>query len=150
MVVKKAVLGVAGWSTRMLPTVKAYAKHLVPVVDRPQIQWVVEELLEAGLEEMIVVHRPGDDSFQRYFDNNNELEEYLKRIGKESYMESWRKMMKRVKRWRFVPQAADLPYGNGTPIWAVEKYLDNEPFVYVYADDMVIESKVGGLCKEVD
>ena len=111
--ISKAVIACGGWSTRFLPTVKTYAKQMVPIVDRPQIQHVVEGLIAAGITEIMIVHNPGDDSLKKYFTADPVLENFLKSVGKETRLDSWHAMIKSLKRIEFAPQTPDLPYGNG-------------------------------------
>lgn len=140
---KKGVIAAGGWSTRFLPAVKTYAKPLVPILDRACIQYLVEEMVEAGIDEIAVVHRPGEESIKRYFQEDKDLDEYLKKGGKEKCMKGWKKVMGKIKKWKFIPQGKNLPYGNATPILAAKSFIDNEPFVYMFGDDFVIEKETG-------
>ena len=141
--ISKAVIACGGWSTRFLPTVKTYAKQMVPIVDRPQIQHVVEGLIAAGITEIMIVHNPGDDSLKKYFTADPVLENFLKSVGKETRLDSWHAMIKSLKRIEFAPQTPDLPYGNGTPILVAKDFIGQDSFVYLFGDDIVIEDKPG-------
>lgn len=143
MRVKKAVIAAGGWSTRFLPTVKIFAKQMMPMLDKPQIQWVMEELVAAGIEEIMVVHREGEESLKRYFEEDLELNEYLAKTGKTEVMDSWKKLKTKIKRLEFAPQLWSMPYGNGTPALIAKEFVGDDNFVYVYGDDMVIEDKQG-------
>lgn len=79
MKIKKGVIAAAGFGTRFLPAVKAYPKELIPVLDKPNIQWLVEEMIGAGLDEIAIVHRHGDPRIKRYFTPDPKLEAFLKK-----------------------------------------------------------------------
>ena len=81
--VTKAVIAAAGRGTRFLPTVKAYAKELVPVLNKPNIQYLVEEAIAAGITEICIVHRHGEKTVRSYFQPSEDWETYLKEQGKE-------------------------------------------------------------------
>jgi len=143
MKVKKGIIAAGGWSTRFLPAVKTYAQPLIPVLDRACIQYLVEEMVGAGIEEVAVIHRHGEGSIKKYFSPDKELEEYLKKTKKGEEMKNWKKVMGKVKKWRFIPQSRKLPYGNATPILTAKNFIDDKPFVYMFGDDFVIEKKRG-------
>jgi UTP--glucose-1-phosphate uridylyltransferase len=140
--VQKAVIAAAGWSTRFLPAVKAYAKPLVPILEKPNIQYLVEEIVNSGIKEIAIVHRHGEKSIKQHFTPDEELESYLKKTGKESCLKSLKNIWKKVK-FRFIPQPRHLPYGNATPILAAKGFIDRQPFIYMYGDDLVLEKKSG-------
>ena len=82
--IKKAIIPVAGLGTRMLPATKAIPKELLPILDKPLIQYVVEEAISAGIKEIILVTRSGKEAIENHFDVNFELEYLLERKGKKS------------------------------------------------------------------
>ncbi len=141
--ITKAVVPVAGWATRFLPAVKTYAKHLIPVVDRPQLQWVIEELLGAGITDFCIVHREDDTTIKDYFQPNPLLEQYLADTGKSDKLDSWRRMMDRIKHIEFLPQTKDFPYGNGTPLLVARNFIGQDPVIYLWGDDLTIEDTPG-------
>ncbi len=141
--VKKGLIAAGGWSTRFLPAVKTFAKQMVPILDKPGIHYLVEEMIGAGVEEIAVVSRPGEKSIEKYFKEDKELFEYLKKSGKEKCMESWREVKKKIKKWEFFEQGDDLPYGNASPILAAKSFIGNEAFVYMFGDDFVLEEEAG-------
>ena len=140
--IRKAVISAAGFGTRFLPAVKAFPKELMPIWDRPSLQYLIEELIVAGLEEIIIVHREGYSEIEEYFTPHPKLEEYLKKIGKEHLLDSLRAIWKKVK-LDFIPQTIDLPYGNAAPVIAAEKLINKESFVYVFGDDLLLEENPG-------
>lgn len=149
MQIKKAVIAAGGWSTRFLPTVKAYAKHLVPVLDKPQIQLVLEELVGAGIDQITIVHRHGEKTIRDYFKPNPELNDYLAKTGKQDCLASLNNLLKKIKVLKFIPQSRSLPYGNGTPVICAKSFIDNDPFVYLWGDDLTIEDNPGDLIKHL-
>lgn len=149
MKISKAVIPVAGWATRFMPTVKSYAKHLIPVLDKPQIQLVVEELLGAGITDICIVHRENETTIKDYFTPNPELDDYLKATGKESRLDSYRDMMSRITKLTFIPQPKNMPYGNGVPIICAQDYIGSDPFVYLWGDDLTVEPEPGRFLQEM-
>ncbi|HEX8923803.1 MAG TPA: sugar phosphate nucleotidyltransferase [Patescibacteria group bacterium] len=147
--ITKAVIPVAGWATRFMPTVKSYAKHLVPIVDKPQIQLVVEELLGAGITDLCIVYREGETTIKDYFTPNPVLEDYLKSTGKESRLDSWRAMMAGITRLTMLPQPQNMPYGNGVPIIVSQEFIGSDPFIYLWGDDLTLEDKPGHFISEM-
>ncbi len=147
--VKKGVIAAAGRGTRFLPVTKAYPKELVPILEKPNIQYLVEELLAAGVEEIAIVHRHGNNQIKRYFSPDPELEEYLKINQKEAFLESLRLIWKKARVLKFIPQSPNLPYGSASPILAAKSFIGKEPFVFMYGDDMVVEKKPGAYLKDL-
>ena len=141
--IHKALIAAAGWSTRFLPAVKSYAKHLVPVLTKPQIQYLIEELIGAGITDIAIVHRHGEHTIKDHFRPDPELEAYLKASGKEACLDSLRFIWSKVKHFKFIPQPRHLPYGNGVPIIAAQSFIGNDPFVYLWGDDLTIEDQPG-------
>src|SRR5437016_841513 len=93
----KAVIPVAGFGTRMLPAAKAVPKEMLPVLDRPVVQYVVEEAADAGIEDVLLVTARHKESIEDHFDRNPELEDRLRSGGKESLIASVEKLTRRVK-----------------------------------------------------
>ena len=147
--ITKAVIAAAGWSTRFLPAVKAYAKHLVPILDKPQIQYLVEECVAVGIDQICIVHRDDDTTLKNHFSLDPELESYLEKTGKTDRLDSLRDIWRQVNRFEFITQPKDLPYGNGTPILAAQKFIGNDPFVYMYGDDLTFEQNSGDYLKHM-
>lgn len=140
--ITKALIACGGWSTRFLPTVKTYAKQLVPILDKPQIHWVIEELIGAGVTDIAVVHRDGEKSLINHFTPDPELEAYLEATGKQKSLDSLRFIWSTTK-LHFFAQTKDFPYGNGTPILVAKDFLGSDPFVYLFGDDLTIEDQPG-------
>lgn len=144
MKIKKGVIAAAGSGTRFLPYVKGVTKNMVPILNKPQIQYVVEEFLGAGIDQIAIVHNHGDPSIKRYFTPDPNLEKKLKALGKESLLESLRKIWQKTRVLKFFPQPRTrLPYGNATPVLVTKSFIGNESFAYAFSDDMVIENQPG-------
>ncbi|MFH1841094.1 MAG: sugar phosphate nucleotidyltransferase [Candidatus Shapirobacteria bacterium] len=146
--VAKAVIAAAGRGTRFLPVVKGYAKELVPVLNKPNIQYLVEELLGAGIFKIAIIHRPGEKSIRDYFTPDKEWEAYLKQNDKDGLLASLQAIWDKAE-LAYYPQTADLPYGNASPVLAAKKFLGDEPFVYLFGDDFVLEPQPGRCLKEM-
>ncbi len=141
MKIKKAVIAAAGLGTRFLPATKSIPKEMLPIIDAPIIQYLVKELVDSGIKEIIIITRPGFKTFNDYFSRNKKLEDTLKDTGKTELAESIKNISKMAK-IRFRPQDKSLPYGNGSPILAAKKFLDkDESFVYMFGDDMTLADK---------
>jgi UTP--glucose-1-phosphate uridylyltransferase len=114
------------------------AKELLPIVDKPVVQYLVEEAVAAGIEDIILVTRSGTGAIADHFDSSRELEVHLAEQHKDHYLEIVQDIPK-LANFAVVRQARHLPYGNGTPILAVKSFLDEgEPFVYMFGDDLVL------------
>lgn len=140
--VVKGVIAAAGRGTRFLPVTKAYPKELIAILDKPNIQYLVEEMIGAGITEINIVHRPGDQRLAEYFTPDQELESFLKESGKEAFLASLKKLWQEAKIY-FTPQDPKLPYGNASPILSVKDFIGSDPFVYMFGDDLVVEEKPG-------
>jgi len=139
--VKKAVIAVAGYGTRFLPATKAVPKELLPIVDKPIVQYLVEEAIQSGIEDIILVTRDGASSIEDHFDSSRALEAHLAEQKNDDYLELIRKLP-RMANFAYVRQAKHLPYGNGSPLLAAKSFIDrSEPFVYMFGDDLVMSEK---------
>ena len=132
--ITKAVVAVAGSGTRFLPATKTMPKEMLPIVDKPIIQIVVEELVEAGITDIILVTRADKKILEDHFDRNLVLEEELTRNGKAKQCEEIRRVSEMAN---FIYVRQKGPYGNGTPVLCSANIVKDEPFVYVWADDLV-------------
>jgi len=136
--IKKAIIAVAGSGTRLLPATKSMPKEMLPIVDTPIIHLVVEELVAAGIEDIIFVTRWDKKPLEDYFDHSLALEDDLRKNGKHELAE---KIEKIAEMANFIYVRQKGPYGNGTPVLSAASLVDNEPFVYVFGDDLV-KSKI--------
>ncbi|MBM7618387.1 UTP--glucose-1-phosphate uridylyltransferase [Bacillus tianshenii] len=135
MKVKKAIIPAAGLGTRFLPATKAQPKEMLPIVDRPTIQYIIEEAIQSGIEEILIVTGRGKRAIEDHFDRSLELEETL--IAKEKY--------EQLEEIKMISEMADIHYirqkepkGLGHAIWCARKFIGNEPFAVMLGDDIVV------------
>lgn len=133
--IRKAVIAAAGFGTRFLPQTKAMPKEMLPLVDKPIIQYIVEELVEAGIEDIVIVTGYHKRSIEDHFDHMSaELRINLKQAGKTELLEQT-KRISNLANFAYIRQKG--PYGNATPILNAEHLIGDEPFIYTFADDFV-------------
>ncbi len=149
MKITKAVIAAAGLGTRFLPATKAVPKEMLPLLDRPILQHVVEEAVNSGITDIVLVTRRGSHAITDHFDSAPELERTLEATGKSDYLEEVRRVS-RLANFAFVRQGDDLPYGNGSPVLAASSFIGrDETFVYMFGDD-VIDADPPGLRQVMD
>lgn len=147
MRVRKAVLPVAGLGTRVLPATKAIPKELLPVVDRPVIQYVVDEALEAGIEHIVFVTGRGKGAIEDYFDHAYELESQLSAKNKTDILKQVEASRLPAGSSSFVRQQA--PLGLGHAVWCARDVIGHEPFA-VLLPDVIVKGKPSSLRQMVD
>lgn len=130
--VRKAVIPAAGYGTGFLPATKASSKELLPIVDKPIIQFIVEEALEAGIEEILIITGKQKRAIEDHFDSNYELEENLEAKGKEALLKLVRDTTK--QNLYFVRQS--YPLGLGDAILQAKAFVEDEPFVVLLGDNI--------------
>ncbi len=136
--VRKAVIAAAGFGTRFLPQTKALPKEMLPLVDKPIIQYIVEELVDAGIEDIVIVTGYHKRSIEDHFDHMSaDLRANLKNAGKLELLEDTKKISG-LANFAYVRQKG--PYGSATPVMNVEHLIGDEPFIYTYADDFIVAS----------
>ena len=131
--VRKAIIPAAGLGTRFLPATKAMPKEMLPIVDKPTIQYIIEEAIESGIEDIIIVTGKGKRAIEDHFDHNFELEQNL--IEKEKY-----DLLEKVKdsskiNLHYIRQKE--PKGLGHAVWCARKFIGDEPFAVLLGDDIV-------------
>ncbi len=138
MKVRKAIIPAAGLGTRMLPNTKSIPKEMLPLVDKPVIQYIVEEAVAAGIEQILIITNRGKASMEDYFDYAPDLEERLLRDGKEAAAAEIRR----------VADMADVYYvrqketkGLGHAVWRARSFVENEPFAVLLGDDIMLSEK---------
>jgi UTP--glucose-1-phosphate uridylyltransferase len=139
--IKKAVFPAAGYGTRFLPATKAQPKEMLPIVDKPVIQYLVEEAVEAGIEEIIIVTGRGKRAIEDHFDHSFELEHTLAEKGKSKLLEEVRKISDLAK---FIYVRQPLPLGDGHAIMQAREIIGNEPFAVMFGDD-IVDNKIPAL-----
>jgi len=132
--IKKAIVAVAGSGTRFLPATKSMPKEMLPIVDKPIIQYVVEELVEGGIEDIILVTRWDKKPLEDHFDHNWALVNDLDNSGKTELREEMQKIS-RMANFIYVRQLPE--YGNGVPVLSAASIVKDEPFVFCNGDDVV-------------
>lgn len=140
--VRKAVITAAGYGTRFLPATKNVPKELLPIINKPTIGYIVDQCVEAGIEDIIIVTRFGNSAVEDYFDSAPALEQYLVNKGKDSLAEEIRQVY-RSANFIFVRQNPELPYGNAAPLYSVRDLIQDEPFILSWGDDIVLGEGVG-------
>ena len=133
--VRKAVIPAAGLGTRFLPATKALAKEMLPIVDTPTIQYIIEEAVKSGIEEILIITNSNKHSMENHFDKSYELEERLKASGKD----------KEVKMINDIANLANIyyirqkePKGLGHAILCAKSFIGDEPFAILLGDDVVV------------
>ena len=138
MKIKKAIIPIAGKGTRFLPATKEIAKEIIPIINVPMIHYIVQEAVEAGIEQIIFVTSSGKFSVEDYFDRNLELEAYLERNNKIKELELVRKIGSMVE-ITAVRQKEQL--GLGHAVLMAKNMVEGEPFAVLLGDDIVINPK---------
>ncbi|OGI26437.1 MAG: UTP--glucose-1-phosphate uridylyltransferase [Candidatus Moranbacteria bacterium RBG_13_45_13] len=146
MKIKKAIVAVAGSGTRFLPATKSMPKEMLPIVDKPIIQLVVEELVEGGIEDIILVTKWDKKPLEDHFDHSWALENELEKAGKTERLNAVKRVADMAN---FIYVRQKGPYGNGTPVLSAASLVDDEPFVFVWGDDLV-KSKISFTKQMID
>ena len=136
MNVKKAIFPVGGLGTRFLPATKSMPKEMLPIVDKPLIQYAVEEAANAGIEQFIFVTSRGKSAIENHFDHSFELENNLLAKGKRQTLASAQEMLKIPGSYAYVRQQE--PAGLGHAIWCARHLIQNESFAVILADDLIL------------
>ncbi|ALC82622.1 MULTISPECIES: UTP--glucose-1-phosphate uridylyltransferase GalU [Bacillus] len=131
--VKKAIIPAAGLGTRFLPATKAMPKEMLPIVDKPTIEYIVEEAIESGIEDIIIVTGKGKRAIEDHFDHNFELEQNLFEKGKFELLEKVKQSSS--INLHYIRQKE--PKGLGHAVWCARKFIGNEPFAVLLGDDIV-------------
>jgi UTP--glucose-1-phosphate uridylyltransferase len=135
--IRKAVIPAAGFGTRFLPQTKAMPKEMLPVVDKPIIQYVVEELIDAGIKDIFIVTGYHKRTIEDHFDTpSTDLVENLK-LGGEKKLPYLKQVQAIAEMANFVYVRQKGPYGNGTPLMNVKDLIGDEPFIYTWSDDFI-------------
>jgi len=133
--VRKAIIPAGGFGTRMLPATKVVPKELLPVVDKPLIQFIVEEIAESGIEEVILVTGREKGSIEDHFDSFSELEHFLEKKNKLDLLDTVRRTSGLV---RIVSVRQPYPAGLGHAVLCAKSLIDDEPFAVLLPDDLIL------------
>lgn len=134
MKITKAVIPVAGYGTRFLPVTKAQPKEMLPIVDKPIVQYVVEEAVASGITDIILVTGAGKRAIEDHFDHNSELYNWLAKQGKFKLKEEI-KQIAQMANFIYIRQKGS--YGNGTPVLSARAVIGNEPFAVLWGDEFI-------------
>ena len=134
--VKKAIFPVGGLGTRFLPATKSMPKEMLPVVDKPLIQYAVEEAAEAGVEEFIFITGRGKSAIEDHFDHSTELEQTLESRGKDDALDVVQAMMRQPGSVAYLRQQE--PKGLGHAVWCARNLIGDEPVAILLADDLIL------------
>lgn len=134
MKVRKAIIPAAGMGTRFLPATKAQPKEMLPIVDKPTIQYIVEEAVASGIEDIMIVTGRGKRAIEEHFDKSYELEDILKQKGEEDLLNLVQDISNLVD-IHYIRQKE--PKGLGHAIYCAKAFIDNEPFAVLLGDDIV-------------
>ncbi len=144
--VRKAVIPAAGLGTRVLPASKSMPKEMLPIVDKPAIQYIVEEAVAAGIEDILIITNRGKGIIEDHFDHSIELEQRLEESGKLDMLAEVQKLS-HMANIQFVRQKETK--GLGHAVGCARAFVGNEPFAVLYGDDVIIgrDSACGQLCR---
>ena len=138
MKVRKAIIPAAGLGTRFLPATKAIAKEMLPIVDIPIIQYIIQEAVDSGIEEILIITNSNKHAMENHFDKNYELEERLKESGK----------LEQVKMIQDIADMANIyyirqkePKGLGHAVLCAKSFIGDEPFAVLLGDDVVVNKE---------
>lgn len=131
--IRKVVIPVAGFGTRFLPVTKAMPKEMMPIIDKPVIQYVVEEAVASGITDVILVTSHTKRPVEDHFDENRELEMWLSQHGKHELLQEI-KCLSTMANFVYVRQKG--PYGNATPVLNVSHLIGDEPFAVLFGDEL--------------
>jgi len=132
--IRKAVIPAAGYGTRFLPVTKSIPKEMLPLIDKPIIQYIVEEAVASGIEDIVIVTNSAKDAVEDHFDHNLELEKYLEENGKLDQLEQIQKIAEMAN---FIYVRQKGKYGNGTPVLNAEHIIGDEPFAVLWGDEFI-------------
>jgi UTP--glucose-1-phosphate uridylyltransferase len=138
MKVRKAIIPAAGLGTRFIPATKAQPKEMLPIVDKPTLQYIIEEAVESGIEEILIITGRNKKSIEDHFDKSIELELELEAKGKYDLLEEVRKISDMVN-IHYIRQKE--PKGLGHAIYCAKSFIGNEPFAVLLGDDIVYGDK---------
>ena len=135
---RKALIPAGGFGTRLLPATKAVPKELLPIVDKPLIQFIVEELVASGFEELVLVTGRQKGSLEDHFDSMPELEDFLETKGKADLLQTMQSLSKMI---RIVSVRQPHPLGLGHAVLCAKSILKDEPFAVLLPDDLIVSKR---------
>lgn len=149
MKIKKAVIPAAGLGTRVLPASKAVPKEMLPIVDKPAIQYIVEEAVRAGITDILIITNRGKGIIEDHFDHSVELEEMLRRRGRDDICEELNAVAHLANIY-FIRQKETK--GLGHAVLCAREFIGDDPFAVLYGDDVIIgkDPAISQLCRAYD
>ena len=146
MKIKKAIIPAAGLGTRVLPASKALPKEMLPIVDKPAIQYIVEEAVQAGITDILIITNRGKGIIEDHFDHSIELEAQLKNRGNTEMLETLNKVANLANIY-FIRQKETK--GLGDAVLRAKEFVGDEPFAVLYGDDVIVGEipAIGELCE---
>jgi UTP--glucose-1-phosphate uridylyltransferase len=148
--IRKVVIPVAGLGTRFLPATKSQAKEMLPIVDKPCLLYLVEEAVNSGVKEIIIVTGRGKQSIEDFFDHSFELHDTLSRRKKTAAVKASLKELERIEKLaKFVYVRQAKPLGDGHAILCAKELVDNEPFAVLFGDD-IYDSETPALSQMIE
>lgn len=150
MKVTKAVIPAAGFGTRFLPFTKAVPKEMLPIVDTPTIQYIVDEAVRSGIKDILIITSRGKDAIMNHFDKAFELETILERDNKEEMLRAVREVSDKID-VHFIRQPEQK--GLGHAVYFAKSFVGNEPFAVMLGDDLVVNDEkpcIGQLMEQYD
>ncbi len=147
MKVRKAVIPAAGLGTRLLPATKAVPKEMLPILDKPAIQYIVEEAVEAGIEEILIITNRGKEAIENHFDISYELEKHLEEKNNQEMLEMLKPISKMAKIY-FIRQQS--PNGLGHAVGMAKEFIKDEPFAVLLGDDLFYHKEKNCLKSLID
>lgn len=149
MKIRKAVITAAGYGTRMLPATKSMPKEMLPILDKPAIQYIVEECVGAGITDILIILSRGKHVVEDHFDRSPDLERQLQRCGKDALYNDMVKIAS-MANIVYVRQAEQL--GLGHAVLCAKSFAGGEPFAVLYGDDVIIgeDPAIAQLCRAYD
>jgi UTP--glucose-1-phosphate uridylyltransferase len=132
--IRKAVIPAAGLGTRFLPATKAMPKEMLPIVDKPTIQYIIEEAANSGIEDIIIVTGKGKRAIEDHFDRSVELEELLIEKGNTDLLHEIEEVTS-LANIHYIRQST--PLGLGHAVWCARRFIGDEPFAVLLGDDIV-------------
>lgn len=133
----KIVFPVAGVGTRFLPATKEVPKEILPIIDKPLIQYAVEEAVQSGLADFVFITAPGKEALERYFAPNRELDDFLERHHKTGLLKGLQELY--TKKFTYIHQEQALGFGHAIAL--TEKVVGDEPFAISLPDDLIISQR---------
>lgn len=136
MKIKKAIITAAGYGTRFFPLTKSIQKEMIPLLNKPLIDHLVDQCIEAGIEEIIFVVNTANDQIRKYYSDDEVLYNYLNRMGKQDKLDKIKNIPLKAK-FTFITQPPDGQYGTAVPVMLAKEYVENEEaFLVLTGDDL--------------